>query len=253
MKRMLIAGVFVLTAAGQALAADMPAPYPAPQPPASYYPAAAPVLNFNWGGLYVGANGGYGFGTSSWSAPAVNTATLTSLAVATGPFNARGMLAGGTVGLNLQADAFVFGLEADGDWTNLIGNGSSANGYCSLATAGATCETKSPFFGTLRARLGYAFGRVLFYGTGGLADAKVQAGFNPPAAFDGANNFGWTGGGGIEFAFADNWTAKVEYLYAALGTMTCSTPANCGNSVPVTVSLNENIVRVGINYKFGPW
>ena len=250
MKRMLIAGAVLLTAAGQAFAADMPAPYPAPQPPASYYPTAAPVLNFNWGGLYVGANGGYGFGTSSWSAPAVDTATLISSAVATGPFNLRGVLAGGTLGLNLQASDFVFGVETDGDWTNLIGNGSSAGYNC---TAGVTCQTKGPFFGTVRARLGYAFGRVLVYGTGGLADAKVQAGFNPPASFDGADNFGWTGGAGIEFAFADNWTAKVEYLYAGLGTMTCSTPANCGNSVPVTVSLSENVVRAGINYKFGPW
>ena len=99
MKRMLIAGVFVLTAAGQALAADMPAPFPSPQPPASYYPAAAP---FNWGGFYVGANGGYGFGTSSWSAAAINTAALTSPAVATGPFSARGLLAGGTLGLNCR-------------------------------------------------------------------------------------------------------------------------------------------------------
>ena len=250
MNRVLIAGAFILAVAGQAVAADMPAPFPSPQPPASYYPAAAP---FNWGGIYVGANGGYGFGTSSWSAPAITSATLNSPAVATGSFNLRGMLAGGTLGLNLQADAFVFGVEADGDWTNLIGNGSSANGYCSLATVGATCETKSPIFATLRARFGYAFGRVLVYGTGGVADAKVQAGFNPPASFDSADNFGWTGGAGIEFAFADNWTAKVEYLYAGLGTMTCNTAANCGNSVPVTVSLSENIVRAGINYKFGPW
>ena len=74
MKRMLIAGVFALAAAGQSLAADMPVPFPSPQPPASYYPAAAP---FNWGGFYVGANGGYGFGTSSWNAAAV-TASLPS-------------------------------------------------------------------------------------------------------------------------------------------------------------------------------
>ncbi len=90
MKRMLIAGVFVLTAAGQALAADMPAPYPAPQPPASYYPTAAPVLNFNWSGIYVGANGGYGFGTSSWSAPQIVSPPAPppgSPAVATGSFS----------------------------------------------------------------------------------------------------------------------------------------------------------------------
>jgi outer membrane immunogenic protein len=158
------------------------------------------------------------------------------------------MLAGGTFGLNMQASDFVFGVEADGDWTNLNGNGSSA-GYC---TAGVTCQTKSPIFGTLRARFGYAFGRVLVYGTGGVADAEVRAGFNPPATFDYADNFGLTGGAGIEVAFADNWTAKVEYLYAGLGTMTCSA-ANCGTSAPVTVSLSENIVRVGINYKFAPW
>ncbi len=254
MKRMLIAGVFVLAAAGQALAADMPAPYPSPQPPASYYPAAAP---FNWGGFYVGANGGYGFGTSSWSAAEVTSATAPpSSAIATGPFSARGMLAGGTFGLNMQASDFVFGIEADGDWTNLKGSSS----YCGMpppfsigAPAGATCETKSDVFGTLRARLGYAFGRVLVYGTGGLAAAGVQAGFNPPATFDFAASFGWTGGAGIEFAFADKWTAKVEYLYANLGSMTCNTPANCGTSVPVSVSLTESIVRAGINYKFGPW
>jgi outer membrane immunogenic protein len=254
MNRVLIAGAFILAVAGQAVAADMPAPFPSPQPPASYYPALTP---FNWGGFYVGANGGYGFGTSSWSAAAVTSATAPpSSAIATGPFNLRGLLAGGTLGLNLQASDFVFSAEADGDWTNLKGSSS----YCGMpppfsigAPAGATCETKSPFFGTLRARFGYAFNRVLVYGTGGLADAKVQAGFSPPATFDAADNFGWTAGAGIEFAFADNWTAKVEYLYAALGTMTCSTPANCGTSVPVTVSLSENIVRAGINYKFGPW
>ena len=176
-------------------------------------------------------------------------------AIATGPFNLRGFLAGGTLGLNLQASDFVFGVEADGDWTNLKGSSS----YCGTASisirppAGATCETKSALFGTLRARFGYAFDRVLVYGTGGVADVDVQAGFNPPATFDGAANFGWIVGAGVEFAFADNWTAKVEYLYTDLGTMTCSTAANCGVSVPVTVSLSENIVRAGVNFKFGPW
>ena len=250
MKRMLmIAGAFVIAAAGQVIAADMPAPYPAPQPPASYYPAAAP---FNWGGFYVGANGGYGFGTSGWSAPPVSFAGfIIAPAVATGSFSPRGFLAGGTLGLNLQNSAFVVGVEADGDWANL--NGSSSNAYCSSVTAGATCETKSVFFGTLRGRLGYAFGRVLVYATGGLADGKVQAGYNPPATFDGATNFGWTAGGGLEVAFAENWTAKVEYLYVDLGSMTCNTAANCGASVPITIPLTENIVRAGINFKFGPW
>ncbi len=151
MKRMLIAGTFVIAAAGQVIAADMPVPYPAPQPPASYYPAAAP---FNWGGFYVGANGGYGFGSSSWSAPPATLAGfIISPAIETGSFNPRGFLAGGTLGLNLQASAFVFGVEADGDWTNL--DGSSSNAYCSSNTAGATCETKSVDLHVARARFGY--------------------------------------------------------------------------------------------------
>ena len=234
MKRMLLAGVFVLTAAGQALAADMPAPFPSPQPPASYYPAAAP---FNWGGIYVGANGGYGFGTSSWSAAAVTSATVhPSPAIATGPFNLRGLLAGGTLGLNLQASDFVFGVEADGDWTNL--NGSSSYAYCQIRSGrGQLAKPKAPFLVRCALASDMRSTGSLSMVPAVVADAKVQAGFSPPATFDGADNFGWTGGAGIEFAFADNWTAKVEYLYAALGTMTCNTAANCGTSVPVTVSL----------------
>jgi opacity protein-like surface antigen len=146
MNRVLIAGAFILAVAGQAVAADMPAPFPSPQPPASYYPALTP---FNWGGFYVGANGGYGFGTSSWSAAAVTSATAPpSSAIATGPFNLRGLLAGGTLGLNLQASDFVFGAEADGDWTNLKGSSS----YCGMPPhsrsgrpLGQLAKPKAPF------------------------------------------------------------------------------------------------------------
>ena len=245
----MIAGAFVIAAAGQVIAADMPAPYPAPQPPASYYPAAAP---FNWGGFYVGANGGYGFGTSSWSAPLYHSpGSVIAPAVATGSFSPRGFLAGGTLGLNLQNSAFVVGVRP------------TATGRTSTAVAplrmppvsdpaGGNLRNQERYFWHVARRLGYAFGRVLVYGTGGLAAAGVQVGFNRPH-FDVATNFGWTAGAGIEVAFAEKWTAKVEYLYVNLGSMTCNTPANCGASVPVTVSLTENIVRAGINYKFGPW
>ena len=127
MKRMLVVGALVFAVVEAALAADV-APPPPPVPPTSYFPATAPI---NWGGFYVGVNGGYGFGTSNWS----------SAAGSVGSFNTSGALFGGTLGLNLQANAFVFGVETDGDWTNL--NGSSSNGYCSFITANATCETKS--------------------------------------------------------------------------------------------------------------
>ena len=232
MKRVLMAGAFVLISIGRVLAADLPQPFPPPQPPANYYPAAAPI---NWGGFYVGVNGGYGFGKSNWSAAAGSV----------GSFNTSGVLVGGTVGLNLQASDFVFGVEGDGDWTNL--NGGSSNGYCS-----GLCETKSEWLGTARIRVGYTFNRILVYGTGGVAFGDIQTGFNPPAIFDSSISVGWTAGAGIEYAFAQNWSAKIEYLYVDLGSVSCSS-ANCGSAVPFTVPLTENIVRAGVNFKFGPW
>lgn len=231
--RKLIAAACVFAAGGQALAADLP--LPTAQPPVSYLPATG----LEWGGFYGGLNGGYAFGISDWTAAA---ASINS-------FRASGILVGGTLGLNVQTGAFVYGFEADDGWTTL--RGSSSNTYCSLVTAGATCETKSDWLGTSRVRLGYAFDRVLVYGTGGVAFTNILAGLNPPAAFDRSFSVGWTAGAGVEFAFAPYWTVKVEYLYADLGNVSCTT--NCGLAVPITVPLTENIVRVGVNYRFGPW
>ena len=75
----------------------------------------------------------------------------------------------------------------------------------------------------------------------------------PP--FSSSTQVGWTAGGGIEYAFLPNLTAKVEYLFVDLQDQTCGV-GNCGggtfaNPVNTSVSLNENIIRAGINYKFG--
>ena len=65
-----------------------------------------------------------------------------------------------------------------------------------------------------------------------------------------------TAGAGVEWAFADNWTAKVEYLYVNLGngTVNCVTAAcllaNGGAAIPISVSLTENLIRAGVNFKF---
>jgi outer membrane immunogenic protein len=242
---MLMAGACVLAALGldlgqgrglgQALAADLPVP--PVQPPAGYFPATPPT---DWGGFYIGANGGYGFGTSNW----------TGTGVSTGGFKTSGGMGGGTLGLNLQTGSVVLGFEGDADWTAI--NGSSANVYCSSVTAGATCVTKNSVLATARARVGYAFDRVLVYATGGGAFGNVLTGLSPPTTFDDSVTFGWTGGAGIEVAFAERWTAKVEYLYLDLDHTAC-TSANCGAGVPVGVSFTQNIVRAGVNFRFGPW
>ncbi len=231
MKRvLLIAGALALLGSSQALAADLPQAQPPVKAPAAYVPA--PV--FSWTGFYLGINGGYGFGQSSWNN--INDGS-------TGNFNTSGFLVGGTVGANYQIGSFVIGVEGDGDWNDF--NGST--GFCNIPN----CTTQSDWLATVRGRAGYAWDRVLFYGTGGGAFGNIQAAA-AGLPFATGTQTGWTAGAGVEFAFAPNWTAKVEYLYVNLGNFTC--PAtSCGGTggVPDTVTLTENIVRAGVNYKFG--
>jgi len=276
--RVFIAAALALAAFGQASAADFPLPSgTAPIPPASYYPIVEPLPD--WGGFYVGLNGGYAFGTSNWNDPNNPGNTLiggtATPGVSTGDFNFSGGLGGATLGLNMQASSYLFGVETDIDWTGIRGSTSPANGFCNLAVSAtavaSNCETRNDWLGTARARIGYVTNRVLVYGTGGVAFGNVQtglsgsglAGFSPATGpFLNTVQLGWTAGAGVEVAFFDRWTAKVEYLFVDLGTVSCNVQASCGiDAVGLTgftpandsVKLTANIVRFGINYRFGPW
>jgi outer membrane immunogenic protein len=239
---------------GSAFAADLPVA-PPPRAPAVYVPPVLPV--YNWSGIYVGVNGGYGFGSSEWTDP-LNPSGSTS----SGSFNTNGGLVGGTLGVNFQTGGFVFGVEGDWDWQGL--QGTSSNVFCtsvftSTGATGAGCETKSDWIGTIRGRAGYAADRVLFYATGGGAAGNVQTGLNT-LSLQSNTEFGWTAGAGIEWAFADNWTAKVEYLFVDLGNTTCNNSANCGfDALNPNVAANdsvkftESMIRAGVNFKFNGW
>ena len=113
------------------------------------------------------------------------------------------------------------------------------------------CDTKSNWLATVRGRAGWAWNRVLFYGTGGAAFANVQAGAGA-LPFSSSTEAGWTAGVGVEYAFAPNWTAKVEYLFVDLANASCGFD-QLRRHLNTTVSLNENIIRAGINFKFGGW
>jgi outer membrane immunogenic protein len=163
----------------------------------------------------------------------------------------------------------VLGVEGDFDWQGLSGTSSSsfctsvfASSAVGSSPSGLSCKTVSKWIGTFRARVGYAWDRVLLYGTGGVAGANVQTGLlGQPRQ----TNFevGWTAGAGLEWAFAENWTAKVEYLFVDLGRASCNHGYSCGYNAPTplltgsaitandAVSLNENLIRVGVNFKFG--
>jgi outer membrane immunogenic protein len=221
-KRILIAGAFVLAVGGQALAADLPPPVaPPPQAPATYVPTTAPL--YNWSGIYLGINGGYAVAQSIWGAFPL---------FPPGPFSMDGFQVGGTIGANYQWGHFVLGIEGDGDWAKQSGT-----------------ISRSDWLATVRGRAGYAFDRILFYATGGAAPGNRQVRLGGGFPFSSTTQIGWTIGAGVEVALSQNWTAKGEYLYVDLGNQSCPV-ASCGVVVAGPVPLTENVVRAGINYKF---
>ncbi|MGB6535201.1 MAG: outer membrane protein [Xanthobacteraceae bacterium] len=237
MKRMLFAGAVALVATTPAFAADLiPPPGPPPQAPATYVPTIAPI--YNWGGIYVGLNGGYGFGDSNWGAPA-----------STGNFDVDGGLFGATLGFNYQVGSFVFGVEGDGDWTDIKGSAGAA-------VCPGTCQTSNEWLATLRGRVGYAIDRVLVYGTAGGAGGNIKGTLTTPVGTvsSDSSEFGWTAGAGVEFAITENLTAKVEYLFVDLsnGSLSCSV-AVCGATTSVPVSFDSSLIRAGLNFKFNPF
>ena len=144
--------------------------------------------------------------------------------------------------LQLQTGTWVWGLEGDIDYALIKGNATNT------ATCGAgSCEVKNTWFGTARGRIGYAgWNNFLPYITGGGAFAGLKV--EPSGGTSSTDTtIGWTAGAGLEYAFMSNWSAKIEYLYADLGTATCEA-AVCG--VDTDISPKINIVRGGINYRF---
>jgi outer membrane immunogenic protein len=127
-----------------AFAADLPVA-PPPRAPVVYVPPVLPV--YNWSGIYLGINGGYGFGSSEWTDPQ-NPSSLTSGgSTSSGSFNTNGGLVGGTLGVNFQTGGFVFGVEGDWDWQGLQGTSNSP--FCNVLASGTpSCETKSDWIAT---------------------------------------------------------------------------------------------------------
>ncbi|MEP7031272.1 MAG: outer membrane protein [Pseudolabrys sp.] len=213
-----IAVAALLLTAVAAQAADLPrGNYKAPQ-------YSAPVYA-SWTGLYVGLNGGYGFGKSTWEVPAVDTAP-------------KGGLFGVTLGYNFQTGMWLWGAEGDFDLSTMKG---------SVTCGGGTCETKNTWLGTARARLGYTgWNNWLPYITGGAAMGDIKA-TNSLASSANKTKLGWTAGLGLEYAMWSNWSVKAEYLYVDLGTFDCGIA--CGAATD-SVSFKANLVRAGLNYRF---
>ncbi|WP_029352455.1 outer membrane protein [Bosea sp. 117] len=214
MKKIIGTGIAAaaLLAAAPAFAADMSQPYPTKAPAAIIAPA------FNWTGFYLGVNAGYGWGSGSGLTDDLG-------------IDPDGWLAGGQIGVNYQfGNNVVLGAEADIQGSDFKDNDDFYG-----------VRSKMDYFGTVRARLGYAFDNVLPYVTGGLAWGHNEI------KYDGftsdKTHVGWTVGGGVEWGFAPNWTAKAEYLYMDFGD-------EYYDSIGADAGLTANVLRAGLNYKF---
>ncbi|HWK94854.1 MAG TPA: outer membrane protein [Pseudolabrys sp.] len=203
-------------------------------------PVKAPLytapLGYNWTGFYVGINGGGGFGHTDWTyVIGGNTAG----------HNTSGGLIGGTVGYNYQIQKWVLGLEGDWDWANVKGSTACPNPAFS-------CESKLTSLGTLRGRVGMAVGSTgnfLLYGTGGWAWGRLNIQtVHPTVGTNGTSKTpnGWTAGGGVEWGFLPNWSAKLEYLYVGFGTNTYTVDTG----LQVDAKERVNVIRAGVNYRF---
>ena len=213
--------------------------------PARY--VAAPT----WTGCYVGIAGGWAWGHSEPKRLDVNT-TSTPVTVTTTTFasyNLDGGLIGGTAGCNLQSSGgFVLGVESDLSWIDKKGSGLD-----DPAVGVTNNKTEERWLETTRLRLGWAAGNFLLYATGGaaFADAKYTA---CSAALGCESQSKWriglAYGGGAEWKFDRNWSAKIEYLHIDFENQQYLTPSALGSQNRAGgVSLNDDIVRFGINYK----
>ena len=224
--------------------------------------APAPLLECNWTGFYIGLNVGGQWGHSEdrdidgYQAPEPHE----------WGYDESGVIAGGQVGYNFQWNWLVLGVEAEGGYMNLEGRGVSQFD-ASFEGSDTHGKTDSDFFTTIRGRLGFAFGHWLFYATGGGIGVNYETRVidNCDTGACGSElinagktefNWGWTGGGGIEYMFNCHWTMKAEYLRYQLDDQTFSGAARfsdgdfAGRFRFKGIGTEGNIVRAGLNYKF---
>jgi outer membrane immunogenic protein len=189
-------------------------------------------VTYDWTGFYVGGHVGYGFADKNWQDGFGLDVSHT----------ANGFLGGGQAGFNYQTGMFVFGVEGD----------FSAMGVKGGTTAlGSTFNTDVNWTATLAGRAGVAFDRWLVYGKGGAAWAKDRYTTNfytfPGTVDLRDTRLGWVAGAGVEYAFAPNWSAKLEYNYMDFGSKNVSFFP--GTSTNIDQQVQE--VKFGVNYKFG--
>ena len=274
----LLASVAILIGS-QALAADLPS--------RKVEPVAPVAPTFTWTGFYAGINAGVNWANRNVSSNYIDVSQdplppdqLAEIFPSPAPHgNSRtGFIGGLQIGYNYQIDRFVIGAEADFMGAILSkSNTATLTVYNFLdesdtLTEAFTSKIQQNWLGTLRARAGFTYNRVLIYATGGLAYGNVQSSLgiretwgNDIANWYGSKNWtklGYTIGAGVEYALTNNWIIRGEYLYYNLGAVTTyalpTDQVTEGVPGPNTytvqgsskTTIDGNIVRAAISYKF---
>jgi high affinity Mn2+ porin len=216
---------------GSAVAADLP--------------LKAPVLKtvYDWTGFYIGGHIGYGGGSLG---PGTNPLPEQGVVL---PHSITGLIGGYQAGYSRQfSNHVVLGVEADATFTSPTDP---------AARAPAPFNATIDYVGTLRGRIGYAFGTVMPYATGGFAWGHSSIDIPDAAgkvfATPGQYQAGWTAGAGVEFAVSGNWSAKVEYDYIDLSRRNIDLSSLGLPTIGVDPKMQ--MVQLGLNYRFGdtPW
>ena len=228
---------------------------------------------WNWTGLYLGINAGYGVGKSQTDALFGDAVVGTPLFATNSSSRLDGFLVGTQAGYNWQAGPWLFGVEADIQATNqhagptYVCPGAICNATITGVDTPATVahDNRLDWFATVRGRLGVAVTPdTVVYATGGVAFAGIwnvgtivdsTAVVAPLFDIDERTKAGWTAGAGLESHLAGNWTGKIEYLHLDFGSASSAT-ADPLNATPLLLGLNtritDDVLRLGLNYKIDP-
>lgn len=232
MKKVLLATVAIISfGAVSANAADMPIKAPRMMVPAAY----------NWTGLYVGANGGWG--------QERRCETIVGVAFL-GCHNADGGFVGGQVGYRWQSSAWVFGLEAQGDWARFRGSNPA------IPFPAITATTRMRDFGLFTGQVGYAWNNALLYVKGGAAVidnryAIVATATGVTGATASDSQWGGTVGVGLEYGFMPNWSVALEYDHIFVRDQTSNFVVVGGGAFSSQFTGDVDLVSARVNYRFG--
>jgi outer membrane immunogenic protein len=245
-KSVLLIAFFSLVGLASARAADAPPPVPPPPPPQAPTTYAPVIAVFNWTGFYIGGNLGWGWSQGTFNGPAGAVISTT---------NTSSFLGGGQVGFNYQfGGGFVTGLEADFD--SLVNSNNTTN----TTPGGFNVTSNERWFTLVDARLGYAWDRWLVYGKGGFAwvgsGNSCVNGAGVAVCSANNSNYGWNVGAGVEWAFWNNLSARLEYDYVGINGTTIGVAAGaipgCAAGCSFTGSGRSlQMINLGLNYRFG--